>query len=281
MAALTATRPIGDRATLTDAHERWFPGVPRPAGDRLRLICFSYAGGTVSVYRDWPAALGGDVLVVPVLRPGRGRRLHEQPYTAMAPLVTDVADALIGCGLATDYALFGHSMGALLAYEVACALRDRGAPGPRHLFVSGSKAPHLYGDAQRHTMSAPALLRMVRDLGGFGDLDATEVTGTYFDRRLPVLRADLQACDTYRWRPRAPLSCSMTAFRGADDPVATGEQVEAWRAYTSGSLLVRRLPGNHFYLDGEPGRQLLRDVRDELGRLPGAARPTLEQRRTS
>ncbi|WP_338896082.1 alpha/beta fold hydrolase [Streptomyces sp. TG1A-60] len=240
----------------------------------LRLVCFPYAGGTPSVYRGWAQHLGDRVQVVPVLLPGRGLRLRETPYTAMAPLASDIADALVACELVRDYALFGHSMGALLAYEVACELRDRGRPEPLHLFVSGSRAPHLYGDRDDHTLSDAELQQLIRGLGGLGADDS--IGSSYLERRLPVLRADLTACETYRWTPRHPLDCPMTAFSATHDPIASAPEVEAWRAYTSGSLLRRHLEGDHFFLNGTSRLTLLREIRGELARLidePGGPGP--------
>ncbi|MFI8849564.1 alpha/beta fold hydrolase [Streptomyces sp. 891-h] len=241
----------------------WFPGTsPEEAGPR-RLVCIPYAGGTASVYRAWQERLGADVHVVPVQLPGRGLRLREAPYEALGPLVSQLATALLEARLCHDYALFGHSMGALLAYEVACELRERGAPEPAHLFVSGSRAPHLYGTREDHLLPDEELRRLVSDLGGL-DRDRA-VDAAYFERRLPVLRADLRVCETYRWRPRAPLGCPMTAFSATRDALASAPHTEAWRAYTSSSFLRRHLEGDHFFLNGGPSRErLLRSLRDEL-----------------
>jgi surfactin synthase thioesterase subunit len=247
----------------------WFPGISTRVSGALRLICFPHAGGTPSAYRDWPDHLGGPVQIVPVLLPGRGFRLSERPRTDLGAMAADIAGALIEQGLADNYALFGHSMGALLAYEVACELRARGAAEAQHLFVSGSRAPHLYGRGLGADLGDEALLRMVRDLGGLEGLGIDPRTGeSPFARRLPVLRADLVACETYHWTPRRPLDCPMTAFSAAADPIATPSQVEEWREYTYGSLLRHHLPGGHFYLNG-PGRsRLLRVLHDELERTP-------------
>lgn len=242
----------------------WFPrgtGEPR-AG--LRLVCFSYAGGSSSVFRDWAGPLGRRVQVVPVQLPGRGLRMRETPYTAMGPLVADVVTALTDGGVVDDYALFGHSMGALLGYEVACELARRGRPEPRHLFVSGSRAPQLYGDRADHAADDDQLRRFVHDLGGLAGTGGQQVADGYLDRRLPVLRADLQVCDTYRWRPRPPLRCPVTAFSGTADPIATAPEVEAWRECTTGSMLRRQLSGDHFFLLGGSQPRLLRDIRGQL-----------------
>lgn len=255
--ALAPTRPPGP----------WFPTTATGPETRvnLNLLCFSYAGGTPSAFRGWQEHLCDAAHVVTVLLPGRGLRLREAPYTEIRPLADDIATALIEHHLTADYAVFGHSMGALLAYEVCCELIYRGHGEPRHLFVSGSKAPHLYGGRADHALPDHRLRQLVRDLGGLGP---DGVGDAYFDRRVPVLRADLRVCDQYHWAPRAPLHCPMTAFSAADDPIATPAEVEAWREYTTGSLLHRHLPGNHFYLLAGPSRQrLLADLRDDLHRL--------------
>ncbi|MGK5631539.1 thioesterase II family protein [Streptomyces sp. URMC 123] len=267
-----ATTPYATAPHPAAVHGPWF-AVPAPddtpalAGGAapLRLICFPYAGGTASVYRDWGRHLGGRAEVLPVALPGRGPRLREAPYTDIRALTDALADALTAQRLTADYALFGHSMGALLAYEVACELRRRGEPGPRHLFVSASKAPHFHGDpAEDRVLSDEELRRSVRELGGLGEDPA--VGSAYLERRLPVLRADLAVCSGYRWQPRAPLDCPMTAFSAADDPIAPAARVEAWREYTAGSFLRRHLTGGHFFLNGSSRQPVLDELRRELSR---------------
>ncbi|MCF6521791.1 thioesterase [Streptomyces sp. JJ36] len=254
----------------------WFPGTPAGPYDVLPLISFPYAGGTPSAFHDWPQHLGERVRVVPVLLPGRGLRLREEPYTVLEPLARDVARALLDHGLTTGgYAFFGHSMGALLAYEVACELRRRGEPEPLHLFVSGSRAPHLYGDRADHALDDDELRAVVRDLGGLGPDE--NVGRAYLDRRLPALRADLRACELYRWQPRTPLTTPVTAVSATDDPVATEVQVDAWKITTAGPFARLHLPGNHFFLNGPSRYRLLRELRRTCDHL----RPQTSQRNAS
>ncbi|WP_432069908.1 thioesterase II family protein [Streptomyces sp. AA1529] len=242
----------------------WFPGPAAEGGPApVRLVCIPYAGGTASLFREWQRHLGPGIEVVPVQLPGRGLRMREEPYQATAPLVSDLASALEEAGLCRDYALFGHSMGALLAYELACELRERGRQEPCHLYVSGSRPPHLYGRRADHLLSDDELRALVQDLGGL-ERDRA-VDAAYFERRLPVLRADLRVCETYRWRPRLPLRCPMTAFSASRDALASAPQTEAWREYTTGSFLRHHLEGGHFFLDGGHTRErLLRSLYDEL-----------------
>ncbi|WP_409186646.1 thioesterase II family protein [Amycolatopsis sp. VS8301801F10] len=221
----------------------WLPGFSGKTDAAVRLVCLHHAGGTASTYEGWQRPLAEVAQVVPVLLPGRGRHRPARPYTNLEPLVSDLATTLIEHGLADRYALFGHSMGALLAYELSCRLRDRGHAEPLHLFVSGSRAPHLYGtDARLFAL----------DTGGCASA---------------VLRADLAVCDSYAWTPRRPLCCPVTAFRGSDDPLATAAHVEAWRSYTEGSLVVREFSGGHFFLAGAARPRVLHAVRAELAAL--------------
>ena len=249
----------------------WFnagaKGAPRPAPDELPLVCFPYAGGTPSVYHRWAATLGPEIRVEPLLLPGRGLRLHEDPYTGMAALAGAVADELVRLRLDTGCAFFGHSMGALVAYEVACVLRGRGRPGPVGLLLSGSRAPHAYGDRSDSTLPDAELIALLGDLGGLSSgMDA--VRQAFLRRRLPALRADLRACDTYQWQDRAPLAVPLTLFSAVDDPLAPPELVAAWRTYTAARCDHHRLPGGHFALLEEPGRGLLlRELRAECARL--------------
>ncbi len=262
-----------------DPNGLWFPGAGAGARQAtIRLVCFAHAGGAPSVFRDWPDHLGPDVHIVPMLLPGRGLRLWEPASTDIRALAREAAAALIDQGLLDRYAVFGHSMGALLAYELACVLRELDAPDPTHLFVSGSRAPHLYGTPLGAELSDDELLAWVRELGGLLGSGAR----SQFDRRLPTLRADLRACETYRPQPRPPLECPLTVFSAAGDRLAGPEQASQWRRYTTGSMRRGHFPGGHFYLVGPHRFSLLRELRDDLTRYtpaPGSTAPARNRRR--
>ncbi|MEV0528257.1 alpha/beta fold hydrolase [Streptomyces sp. NPDC050439] len=252
----------------------WFPagGSGTSAPGALPLVCFPYAGATPSVFHRWTAALGTGVRVEPLLLPGRGLRLAEEPFTSMAPLVEAITEALLERGLDADCGFFGHSMGSVLAYEVACALRTRGRPGPRGLFLSGSRAPHSYGNRSDSTLPDEELIALLGDLGGVGG-GRDAVRQTYLRRRLPALRADLRVCDHYRWQRRPPLDIPLTVLAGSHDPLATAGQAESWRAYTTAAFHRRQVPGGHFYLLDEP-ELLLRELRDWCAALASAESAT-------
>src|SRR5262249_38813267 len=143
----------------------WLPTRrPRP-GARVRLFCLPYAGGGASMYRGFHDALPADIEVCAVQLPGRETRLREPPVADLAKLVPMVADGL-GPHLGSRFALFGHSMGATLAFELARELRRRGAGTPVHLFASACPAPHIADTDDTHTLPDEAMIEQLRALGG-------------------------------------------------------------------------------------------------------------------
>ncbi|MFE7721995.1 thioesterase II family protein [Nocardia rhizosphaerihabitans] len=273
----TAPTGIGVQRPVSSPRGLWFSGVTASPAT-IRLVCFAHAGGAPSVFRDWPTHLGPHVDVVPVLLPGRGLRLWEPASTDIRELAQEVATALIEQCLLDRYAFFGHSMGALLAYEVACVLRERRAAAPERLFVSGSRAPHLYGSSLGTDLSDDALLAWIRELGGLLGSGAR----SQFDRRLPTLRADLRACESYRPQPQQPLDCPLSVFSAKGDLIADEEQADQWREYTAVSMRRRHFPGGHFYLVGPHRFSLLRELRGELARYapaPGSSTPARDGQR--
>jgi surfactin synthase thioesterase subunit len=242
---------------------RCLTGLHSRSAPRLRLFCFPYAGGTPSVFRDWRDHLPADIEIVSVLLPGRGVRIHEEPYDAMGPAVREVADA-IEAYADRPFAFFGHSMGALLAFEVAHALRARGRRVPLQLFVSACRAPHFHGTQTTHELPSSRLIAVVRELGSVTeDLGGSDLVR----RRLPLLRADLSICERYELTPHPPLSCPITAFGATDDPIVSGDELEHWSEYTRASFVKRTFAGDHFFVHGERRTPLLRALRRELEHL--------------
>jgi len=238
---------------------------PRAA---LRLFCLPYAGGGPQIYYKWSAALPATVEVCPVQLPGRASRLAERPFTSLSHLVHALATALAP-QLGKPFAVFGHSLGALLGFELARQIRRAYGLQPAHLFVSACTAPQ----EQRvrspiHGLPEPAFLEEVRRLNGTPRevLEMPEL----LEMIIPVLRADFALIETYSFVAEGPLDCSITAFGGLQDDLTTREQLEAWREQTNASFAVRMLPGDHFFVNtAQPS--LLRILHAELDALVSKA----------
>lgn len=225
---------------------RWTPfGRPKPAAP-LRLLCFPYAGGGASAYYSWIGQLGPNIDVVPIQLPGKETRLGETSPSAIMPLVELLATNLRPI-LDWPYALYGHSMGGLIAFELARWLRTLGAPDPRHLFVGGRRAPQMEDASPPiHQLPEAELLAELRRLDG----TPAEVLEDRALMRLllPGLRTDFALCETYTYRAGTPLNCPVSSFGGLDDPDVQREHLEGWREQTSAHLTVHQLPGGHFFL---------------------------------
>jgi medium-chain acyl-[acyl-carrier-protein] hydrolase len=212
---------------------------------KIRLICIPYAGGGPQMFRNWPALLPV-AEVVAVNLPGRGRRIGEPPFTSLVPLARALSRAL-GSLCGSPFAFFGHSMGALIAYETARQLRRDYGIRPVHLFVSGAFAPHLPDPNPLHGLSDKEFLEEVRKLGGMPEevLASTEL----MELLLPTLRADFTVAETYTCGLEEPLSCPITAFGGTDDPLATPAEVSCWPLHTDGRSQIHMYRGGHFFLE--------------------------------
>jgi medium-chain acyl-[acyl-carrier-protein] hydrolase len=212
----------------------------------VRLFCFPYAGGGDSIFRSWQQDLSDTIEVCPVQLPGRGSRISEPPCTQINQLVWAAAEALAPY-LDKPFALFGHSMGALIAFELARHLRKEYSAQPVHLFVSGRPSPQTMTeplDLKQFDSELPELLRRQNRIPE-ESLENTEL----MELVLPILRADLALCESYNYTPQPPFSFSITAFGGIDDHGISRHSLEAWREHTTGSFVLRLFPGGHFFLD--------------------------------
>ncbi|MFI6476254.1 thioesterase II family protein [Streptomyces sp. NPDC050516] len=227
----------------------WFRRFTTVEGDGPRLVCFPHAGGSATAYMHLARTLPADIDVVAVQYPGRQERYREAPFTALEPLVQAVAEELAH-GLAADpgrpYALFGHSMGALVAFETARLLARRELPSPQRLFLSGRGAPSVRPGIRYDLYDDADVLAQVRRLGGT-DQSMLDNPGV-LEMVLPALRADYRALGTYRWRGGEPLATPITALIGDSDPVVTVQEARTWREQTSGDFAFKIFPGGHFYL---------------------------------
>ncbi|MFF9117621.1 thioesterase II family protein [Streptomyces massasporeus] len=241
---------------------QWFRRFADPEPDALRLICFPHAGGAASAYQPLSRRLRPHVEVRAVQYPGRQDRRLETPVADIGELAAVVAGKLQDDETAAPFAFFGHSMGALVAYETARILQERGAPSPRRLFLSARGAPGPRRSPHDVLPDDDAILTAVRRLGGPGVtlLDDPELVAMV----LPALRADYAALAAYSWTPREPLHTPITVLCGDADPVVSVEEAAGWGAFTRAETEVRVFPGGHFYVDrclDDVAEAVLRGVR--------------------
>ncbi|UFP93835.1 thioesterase II family protein [Gloeobacter morelensis] len=222
---------------------------PRPnPRARLRLFCFPYAGGAAHVFRNWPSRLPESLEVGALELPGHGGRLAEAPFTELPPLVRAAAAALAPYQ-DRPVALFGHSMGALIAFELARMLKREHNLAPVHLFVSARRAPQMATDAdavQLHRLPAQELIERLRRLNGTPR--AALADAELMELLLPTLRADFAVCETYRYTSETLLPCPITVFGGLQDPEVSLSELEGWREQTKAAFARYLLPGDHFFL---------------------------------
>jgi medium-chain acyl-[acyl-carrier-protein] hydrolase len=180
----------------------------------------------------------------------------------MASLIDFLTDELAPA-LQPPYVFFGHSMGALVSFELACRLRAQGRIGPDHLIVSGFRAPHLRDRRLPiHDLPDADIMERLRELGGTPEevLANTELMALM----LPVVRADLALCERYMFRPREALNCSLTALSGTNDVHATVEEVCAWGRHTTGPFAFQIFPGNHFFFHSNTRSAVLSVLAQDL-----------------
>ncbi|MFO0762832.1 MAG: thioesterase domain-containing protein [Byssovorax sp.] len=228
----------------------------------VRLFCFPCGGVGASPYRDWPTDLGPSIDVCALHPPGREQRRSEPSIADFAPYLDAVTEAVRPL-LDRPFALFGHSVGALVAFELARRLRAEGLPAPIHLFASGRHAPQWIIEERAQDLSDPDFIALLRTLNGLpiAVLDNPEL----MDVMLPLLRTDCVLHESHVYRDEPKLDVPITALAGEDDPAVTDAQLAAWGAQTTRDFSVVRLPGDHFYLSTQRDA-LLRLIRSSVAR---------------
>jgi surfactin synthase thioesterase subunit len=221
---------------------------------KIRLFGFPYAGGSSAIFAKWKPYLDGGIELVPVELAGRGRRIHEAPYRNVDEAIEDVFQKIKADLFKAPYALYGHSMGAMIAYELACKIRHEGLPAPVHLFFSGRGAPHVNrkDKVKYHLLADSDFKEEIIQLGGtppefFEYPELVEVL-------LPLLKNDFKLAESDPSEgPIVPFEEGITVFAGKEEDL-TAEECDGWKWYSSRKCTVHYFNGGHFFLNEEIGQ---------------------------
>jgi medium-chain acyl-[acyl-carrier-protein] hydrolase len=220
---------------------------PRPNEKAsLRLFCVPHAGGSAMAFRTWTQDLPDHIEVCAIELPGHGRRIKEGPYSQLKSLLAALVELMLPHN-DRPYALFGHSFGALVCFELARELQNHKALPPVQLCVSGAKAPNLFiDDSTFHKQPDSQLIDEVRRLRGTPEavLENEEMVSAM----LPAIRADYEMLDTYVYTDADPLSCPILCLAGSADPQVERDSLQAWAEHTTAGFNMVMFPGDHFYL---------------------------------
>lgn len=239
----------------------WFPFAAPNPNSRLRLFCFPYAGGGATVFREWSAQLAPSVEVYAIQPPGRETRFMEVPLRRVEDLAAAAVPA-VEWHLREPFAFFGYSLGAFVAFEVACELKRRSRRQPERLVVGGARAPHLLRKLPPlHGLRGGALREALLNLEGtpLAVLKNEEMM-TLLE---PLLRADLEMAETYVAQAAEPLDCPISVFGGIEDPEVSQDQLAAWQQLSTSLTHLRMFPGGHFFFR-EHAVDFVRVLRQEL-----------------
>ena len=216
------------------------------------------------MFCKWPPSLPDEIEVCPVQLPGRGMRLSEPPFSKLETLIESLVPALRPF-LDKPFAFLGHSMGSLISFELARALRRGFRMEPEGLFLAGRQAPPIPDrTTARYDLPEPEFIEELRNLNGTPPeiLEQPELMKLL----VRLLRAEFKLCQTYVYEPGPPLDCPISVFGGVDDGEVSHDELESWRPYTTGAFSLRMLPGDHFFIQTSQS-QLLETLSQDLRQL--------------
>ncbi len=215
---------------------------------KIKIFCFPYAGGSARVYKSWQKYLPPEIEVVPIEVKGRGKRYGEKLCDNMGEMVQDVFGQIRDQLQEGEYAIYGHSMGAVVAHEICYKIIEEELPTPLHLFLSGRQAPHCPKDEEEKTylLSDDKFRAKLVDYGGTPTevLENDELMKIF----VPILRGDFKVCDTYKHQKQNyKFDFGITIMTGLEEDLSE-EQIEGWQIYTGKKLNNHRFPGGHFFI---------------------------------
>lgn len=225
----------------------WFSTYGLLQQGHARVFAFPYSGAGSTAYFQWAKQCQSHASdFIGIQPPGRENRLREKPLTDLSVLLASLLPAITPL-LDKPFVFFGHSMGALIAFELCRSLRNQGLPLPQHLYVSGFRAPDMPNPNKvLHRLSDQAIIDNLRQYGGTPEavLSNKELMAMF----LPVLRADFALHETYRYQPEAPLPCPITALSGVSDSISKPDYMRNWGRQTATYFEQVQYVGDHFFL---------------------------------
>ena len=215
-------------------------------GARFRLFCFPYAGGSALIFHNWSKFLPTSLEVCNIQLPGRDKTWQEASHTRLEPMVQAMAEEIKPL-LDLPYAFFGHSMGALIAFELARKLREQRSKAPEKLMVSAARAPQdTSAEAPIHLLPQEQFIEALRTYNGIpAEIIENLPTMQLF---LPRLRADFAVLETYQYKSGPPLECPLTAFGGSTDNIVSQESLSRWATQTRSNFSIHFFKGDHFFI---------------------------------
>ncbi len=255
---LTNSAPSDQTPVETKKGNGWIAyHKPKPNAS-TRLFCFHPWGASASMYQQWSDTLPPEIEVLPIQLPGRQRRLQEKPFTDFASLIEVLADFLSPY-LDKPFAFFGHSMGALIAFELAYVLEQQYNLKPRQLFLSGVVPPSDNTLLEKiASLSEAERLNYLLEISEIPE-SITE-DSSLFNELMNIFKADFQLLQSYRYVEKKPLGCPISSFSGVDDYTVSDRQLSLWSEYTTSNLKIDRIPGKHMFMFLKDSQKLLLEL---------------------
>ncbi|PIK29241.1 putative thioesterase [Bacillus siamensis] len=212
----------------------------------MLLFCLPYAGGSEAIYYKWSQYLNQSIKLCPVALKGRGKRFNEPFYECLEEAIEDIFVSIKGKLKENEYAIFGHSMGSLLAYELYYKIKRMGFRQPQHIFLSGHRSPDMKKKEIIYKLPNKQFKKKIIELGGTPEelLNNNEL----FDVFIPVLKSDLKMVETYEYKEKKEkISCNISILNGVNDTIAL-ENLTSWKNHTDKSFRLYHFDGNHFFI---------------------------------
>ncbi len=252
---------------MNSDEELWLPRRGLRSDADVQLFCIPHAGGGTASYHGWTTDISPTIDVIPILLPGRERRFAEPANNDLKTTVKNIADALTSC-VRAPFAIFGHSMGALIGFELCRELRRRTHPLPVVLIVAAFRAPHLPATSTPlHKLPDSEFVEAIQKRFR-GIPDEVANNAELLQLFLPTLRADITSIENYQYEDESPLSCPLLALGGTEDTQVAPAELAAWRRHTTGEFVQKMIPGGHFFVTERRSETIRLVERELLRRVP-------------